>query len=339
MIFLKGILILGTLSASFAFFSLNAGAENRDTMITSFNGEVEIRKSQTVAWQKVEKGLVIQPGNVIRTGAKSWATLRHNSAKIQLFENTLLEFPKEQSSQQVREGLNNLVTVVLQKGHSIFKVFENRLKGRFEVISPKLMAGVKGTVFEVFEKEAFSGVAVSEGVVEVINLDFRNEVIEVRAKHYTELFNGHLTPPKEHRGEDLLLKEPHSWEKPGEVRAIKSDLRDKPLKASDHAEAFKEDLKAESQDVQEDLKNTRQSMLEDLRDTQKSLVAELKEDNKALSETLREEQQELEAEIREDTQATTAEVRDDTQTAAEEVIDDTQDTTSELSSTLNDLLN
>ncbi len=298
---LKGAVILGSLFLSLGFFTQAVTAKTPDTVIARFEGEVEIKQGQTVAWQKAEKGRVIHPGDIIRTGAKSWAMIRHNSAKIQLFENTLLEFPKEQSSQRVSQSGNDLVTVVLQKGHSIFKVFKNRLKRRFEVISPSLIAGVKGTVFEVFEKESFKGVAVSEGVVEVINLDFRGEILELTANQIAEIRDDHLMPPREHLGEDLLHEEQHSQEKPNEADPLQSEVNTElHNQEKDDAKEHEEDIKSDSKEHKLSLRNAEKALAADLREERKTLLTDLKDERRTLAADLRNEGKEMTADFRAD---------------------------------------
>ena len=332
----KGIALFVSLCLTLAIFTQVAAAGNDGMVLLKLNGEVDIRQGQTVTWQKAKPGSVIHPGDVVRTGSKSWAIIHHRSAKIQLYENTLLEFPIEQSSQKVSEAGGGLATVVLQKGHSIFKVFKNRIKRRFEVITPSLIAGVKGTVFEVFEKDTFKGVAVSEGIVEVVNLDFRNEIMEVRADHYTEIRDFHLTLPKEHLGEDLLRNEKHHEEKPKDHRIrplnegfseMRTDRKALSAGLKDDRKELTAELKDDRKELTAELKDDRKELTAELKDDRKELAAELKDDRKELTAELKDDQKELTAELKDDQKELTAELKDDRKELTAEVQDDLKDQT------------
>jgi hypothetical protein len=124
-----------------------------------------------------------------------------------MYENTILELPSRPQQQKVSEDSGQLRKVFLSRGRSLFEVFKNRLNGGFEVTSPSLIAGVKGTTFRVTEEEGIKGVTVFEGVVSVTNRLRHEEMIEVMANHYTILTEGRLLPSREFQIENPALEE------------------------------------------------------------------------------------------------------------------------------------
>ncbi len=188
-----GILII----LSFFINTRYAQSGQSNTQILSYKGNVEVRRGNTVSWIKAKKGLQLQPGDIVRTGAKSLAVILHESAKVQLYENTTLELPARTKGQQVSTEDQGLQTMIMEKGHALFHVFKDRIKRRFEVITPSLIAGVKGTIFKVYEEKHLKGVAVSEGLVEVINQEDLAEIVEISANQFTLWQDEHLSQAKE----------------------------------------------------------------------------------------------------------------------------------------------
>lgn len=168
-------------------------------------GHVAVRGIQTTSWEKATRGKVLHFGDVIRTGAKSKARIRFATGEMSVYENTILEIPLSPQQRQVRQDSSSLKNIFLKKGSALFHVFKNRLKGQFQVISPSIIAGVKGTTFLVSERKGKKEVVVYEGIVLVVNRRDLEELHEVRAGHFTAIFDNHLTTPREYEREDYGL--------------------------------------------------------------------------------------------------------------------------------------
>jgi hypothetical protein len=168
---------------------------------------VEVRSNQATDWKNVNSGTALRFGDVIRTGTQSKAEIRFESGIIRMYENTILEIPSQPQQQKVSENSGQLRKVFLSRGRSLFEIFKNRLNGGFEVTSPSLIAGVKGTTFRVTEEEGVKGVTVFEGIVSVTNRLRHEEMIEVMANHYTLLSEGRLLPSREFQMENPVLEQ------------------------------------------------------------------------------------------------------------------------------------
>ncbi len=176
-----------------------------DIVLAKATGQVEVRSHQAATWKSVSTGTSLHFGDVIRTGAQSKAEIRFESGIIRMYENTILELPSQPPQLKVSDDSGQLKKVFLQRGRSLFEVFKNRLSGGFEVTSPSLIAGVKGTTFRVTEEPGLKGVTVFEGTVLVTNRQHPEEAIEVRSNHYTVLLDGHLTPAREFQSQEEEL--------------------------------------------------------------------------------------------------------------------------------------
>ena len=178
-----------------------------DIVLAKATGQVEVRSHQAT-WKSVSTGTSLHFGDVIRTGAQSKAEIRFESGIIRMYENTILELPSQSPQLKVSDDSGQLKKVFLQRGRSLFEVFKNRLSGGFEVASPSLITGVKGTTFRVTEEEGLKGVTVFEGIVSVTNRQRPEETFDIRSNHYTLLSEGHLISAREFQSEH----EPRSGE-------------------------------------------------------------------------------------------------------------------------------
>src|SRR6185503_18883383 len=117
----------------------------------------------SAAWRLVRRGDVVASSSHLRTQEKSRATLTRDGNLILVDSATEILLP---------ETLEGEGTVVLQSsGNAIYKVAPRKPgTGRFEVRTPFLVAGVKGTRFSVQIQETRAAVSVIEGVVEVKSL-------------------------------------------------------------------------------------------------------------------------------------------------------------------------
>jgi FecR protein len=135
-------------------------------------GTVEVRREGAQAWEPAGPGASLHPGNTIRTGPRSKAEVTHVLGIIRLYEHTSLHLAMESDDQGswIRQPL-------LLTGQALFEVVPARLgdllarvstdsRVLFEVHTPHVIAGVKGTRFAVLEAGRHSAVVVYGGVVE-----------------------------------------------------------------------------------------------------------------------------------------------------------------------------
>jgi hypothetical protein len=195
---------IAAISLAVGVITVKAGA---DIVLTNATGQVEVRNNQASTWKSASPGTSLHLGDVIRTGAQSKAVVRFESGIIRMYENTILELPSQSQQLKVSDDSGQLRKVFLSKGRSLFEIFKNRLNGGFEVTSPSLIAGVKGTTFRVTEEEGIKGVTVFEGIVSVTNRLRHEERIEVMANHYTLFSEGRLLPAREFQIEHPALEE------------------------------------------------------------------------------------------------------------------------------------
>ncbi|MCI0527149.1 MAG: FecR family protein [Nitrospira sp.] len=216
-----------------------------DIVLANATGQVEVRNHQATTWKSVSTGTSLHLGDVIRTGAQSKAEIRFESGIIRMYENTILELPSQSKQLKVSDDSGQLRKVFLQRGRSLFEVFKKRLNGGFEVSSPSLIAGVKGTTFRVTEEEKIKGVTVFEGIVSVTNRQRHEEMIEVMANHFTLLSEGRLLPAREFQIENPALEERREEQR---IQARREDrLRDQIEKNRDvQGEAVSSSLRIDS---------------------------------------------------------------------------------------------
>jgi hypothetical protein len=195
---------IATLSLVVGVIAVKAGS---DIVLANATGQVEVRNNQATAWKSASTGTSLHLGDVIRTGAQSKVEIRFESGIIRMYENTILELPSQSQELKVSNDSGQLRKVFLSRGRSLFEIFKNRLNGGFEVTSPSLIAGVKGTTFRVTEEEKMKGVTVFEGIVSVTNRQRHEERIEVMANHFTLLSEGRLLPAREFQIENPALEE------------------------------------------------------------------------------------------------------------------------------------
>jgi hypothetical protein len=135
-------------------------------------GTVEVRGEGARAWEPRGPGAFLHPGDTVRTGPRSKAEVTHALGVIRLYEHTSLHLPMESDGRGswIRQPL-------LLTGQTLFEVAPARLgdllarvspggRVRFEVHTPHVVAGVKGTRFAVVEAGRQSAVVVYDGVVE-----------------------------------------------------------------------------------------------------------------------------------------------------------------------------
>lgn len=125
------------------------------------SGQVEARMAleAETPWQRVGRGDELVAETALRTGRAGRATLTRDA-------HILIVDP---DSQLVLPVVSGRASSVSQTSGSVIYQVERGKTGRFEVVTPYLVAGVKGTVFEVTVGKSRTSVTVAEGSVEVIS--------------------------------------------------------------------------------------------------------------------------------------------------------------------------
>ena len=108
--------------------------------------------------RRVSKGTVLGPSHQIESGADGWALLTHGSDTVSISANSRMTLPAKPEK--------NLTRILQDLGTLLFRV-DKRPGRNFQVETPHLVAGVKGTSFGVSVSNEGSSVSVSEGTVGV----------------------------------------------------------------------------------------------------------------------------------------------------------------------------
>lgn len=137
------------------------------------SGHVEQRASITAeTWHEVSRGDELAALSWVRTGRRSRATLTRSATILLVDPDSELQLPAG--------GPAGEPSWVMQTSGSVIYEVERRPHDKFEVVTPYLVAGVKGTVFGVTVTDRYALVGVEEGVVEVRSA-FSDRVLEVHA--------------------------------------------------------------------------------------------------------------------------------------------------------------
>jgi hypothetical protein len=213
-----------------------------DAQLMGAVGKVEIKRSQTTAWENASVGTLLYSGDSIRTGSKSQADIRFQSFSISVYEDSFLVLPT-----RLESGKDSEVTQAsLQNGHLQLRTFQ-RSRERFEVMTPTVTVSGRNSAFRVLEKDSLRAVVVSDGSVEVENRECLGEGVTVKAGHYTMLIKKRLTAARTFRPQGFYIEkdltkeqlkltgEPEGKQKPclkKEEEEGQSEIQDHPLSPS-----------------------------------------------------------------------------------------------------------
>ncbi len=122
------------------------------------------------AWRRVVRGNHLPPLSEVLTGRRGRATLASHQSVLIVDPESRIELPATPSAADGQRVFQSTGSVVYEVDGS--KVSD------FRVLTPYLVAGVKGTVFLVTVKERYASVTVERGVVEVASVatDERAEI-------------------------------------------------------------------------------------------------------------------------------------------------------------------
>lgn len=141
----------------------NPAPVDRSWLAVAASGDVTSRapNANLAAWTPVRRGGRVDTMSHVRSVGRGQATLTRNGDVIVVSPGSELTLPDDASAQ---------FDVIRQDaGKALYKVKPGR-QGRFEVVTPMLVAGVKGTQFSVVVRDGFVAVEVVEGHVEVQSL-------------------------------------------------------------------------------------------------------------------------------------------------------------------------
>ncbi|MEO5657456.1 MAG: FecR family protein [Nitrospiria bacterium] len=161
--------------------------------ILSIRGLVEVQSASAGRWTAAAPAVTMQPGDALRTGAQSSAVLQIDGARMTLHETTLLRIPAAANTVSTASALP-FRHPWLEAGRALFDVTPQKPAQGFSVRTPTLVAGVKGTVFEVVAEGDEQAVYVWEGLVEVSSRLDSADTMLVAAGMYTALERLQLTP-------------------------------------------------------------------------------------------------------------------------------------------------
>lgn len=124
------------------------------------SGRVEARDAglDPEEWQQVRRGDSVVVQSMVRTAKRSRATLARQGDVILVDPESEVRLPGGEGRLDSR--------IRHRTGRALYR-FEPRTVGGAEVVTPWLVAGVKGTVFSVIVESDFTSVSVVEGQVEV----------------------------------------------------------------------------------------------------------------------------------------------------------------------------
>jgi hypothetical protein len=128
------------------------------------SGTVEARTTvdDEAPWGRIVRGDELEPRTLVRTGRRGRATLAQYASVLMVDPRSELELP---SSISVDEP----VSVIQDSGSVVYEV-DGEKTDDFQVRTPYLIAGVKGTTFLVSVNDRSASVTVEHGTVEVTSL-------------------------------------------------------------------------------------------------------------------------------------------------------------------------
>lgn len=170
----------------------SAQAASPNARIVKAKGTVEILGAPTGTWVAAALPAAVPPGSAVRTGPKSKAVIELDGAEVTLYETSLLRIPAVPAPASTAS--NPLRHPWLDSGRALFDVTPRKDRLPFSVQTPTVVAGVKGTVFEVSSTGAEEAVYVWHGLVEVTSRLDGTDVQLVAGGQYTLLDDLRLTP-------------------------------------------------------------------------------------------------------------------------------------------------
>jgi len=166
--------------------ALPAGSTNVGELLwtaVAASGVVEARATDPIApsWEAVSRGDQLPSRAFFRTGKSGEATLTRNANVLIVDPNSQIVLPEPRTAGEE--------TSVVQTAGSVVYEIEKRSSRHFKVVTPHIVAGVKGTSFLVTVTARHSAITVEDGLVEVLN-PLTGETVELRAGESVFLDHG-----------------------------------------------------------------------------------------------------------------------------------------------------
>ena len=156
-------LVAGVAVAGGATPASHGKAEGAWTTVAA-SGKVEAATvSVEESWREVRRGDVLPSSTAVRTGKRGRATLTRTASVLIVDPATEIVLPEP--------GDSRMETSVVQTQGSVVYDVDSRKSPHFEVVTPHLVAGVKGTRFVVTVKDGFTSVSVKHGLVEALDIE------------------------------------------------------------------------------------------------------------------------------------------------------------------------
>lgn len=218
-------------------------ASETTAKIVKVQGLVEVSSASSGQWVSAPGGRVLRPGDAVRTGSRSSAIITLGGAEVTLYETTLLRIPIS-TSRVSTAGDSPWRHPSLDQGRGLFNVTPGRTPAGFSVRTPMLVAGVKGTIFEVIATGTEHAVYVWEGAVEVSSLLNPTDLQLVAAGEHTMMDDLHLTPSQPMPVERERPEGAHRDGVRPDVAPEEERVQKEPLKQED---AFQKEERIENQ--------------------------------------------------------------------------------------------
>jgi hypothetical protein len=160
--------------------------------IVRATGTVEVLNAPSAQWVTASSQTVLPLGSAVRTGSKSTVVLELDGATVTLYETSLIRIPSQVTPAST--ATNPLRHPWLDSGRGLFDVTPRKDRLPFSVQTPTVVAGVKGTVFEVSSTGTEEAVYVWDGLVEVTSRLDSTDLQLVGAGQFTAFDDLRLTP-------------------------------------------------------------------------------------------------------------------------------------------------
>lgn len=129
----------------FIFAATIVFAQNSDAVIKEFTGTVELKRSNSSAWEPAKPGDAVSKSMIISTGFRSMAVLTVGSSSITVHPLTRLSL-----EEIINQNKNETLNVKLNTGKVKVEVTPpSGTKASVNVQSPSSTASVRGTSFEM----------------------------------------------------------------------------------------------------------------------------------------------------------------------------------------------
>lgn len=147
-LFLLFIAVIGVTFLTSTFQT--ACAVDKKITIAEMKGKVEIKSAGTTSWKLATWAMRMGPGDIIRTGADSYADLSFNgmaqTALVRVEAGSEMEIETFQTSKLMKR---RKILLDLAIGEVLVKANKLKQDSQFQVRTPTSVVGVRGTGFKV----------------------------------------------------------------------------------------------------------------------------------------------------------------------------------------------